>query len=62
MFKPHTMSNRNQTHRSNRWPNCSFSKEDFEEDSAEDSEVEKKDLVEGEDEVVNRSSDKPVGM
>ena len=49
------MSNINQTHCSNRWPNRIFSKEEFGEDSTEGLEVEE------EDEVVNQSSVALVG-
>ena len=55
------MFSSNLTHRSNKWPNCSFSKEESEEDSAEGSEVEEEDSTMGEDEVVNQSSAIPVG-
>ena len=41
--------------------NHSFSKEESEEDSAEDSEVEEEDSAMGEDEVVNQSSVIPMG-
>ena len=61
MFKLHTMSSSNQTHRSNKWPNCSFSKKESKEDFAEGSEVEEEDLVEEEDEVMNQSSVTHVG-
>ena len=61
MFKSHTMSINNQTHHNNRWPNRSFSKEEFEEDSAEGSEVKEEGLVEEEDKVVNQSSATPMG-
>ena len=50
MFKLRNMSNNNLTHRSNKWPNHSFNKEEFEEDSVEGSEVE----------VVNQSSATPM--
>ena len=61
MFKMHTMTSSSQTHCSNRWTKLSFSKEECEEDSAEDSEVEEEDSAMGEDEVVNYSSAIPVG-
>ena len=53
------MSSSNQTHRSSRWPNLSFNKEEFEEDSVEDSWDEEA-SVEGEDEVEKKSSDIPM--
>ena len=61
MFKPHNMFSSNLTHSSNKWPNYSFRKEDPEEDSVEDSEVEEEDSAMGEDEVMNQSSDILVG-
>ena len=47
------MFSSNLTHRNNQWTNCSFSKEEFEEDSTEDSEAKKENSIEEEDEVVN---------
>ena len=61
MFKTCNMFSSNLTHHNNKCPNCSFSKEECEEDSAEDSEVEEEDSAMGEDEVVNNSSAIPVG-
>ena len=46
---------------SNKWPNCSFSKEESEEDFAGGSKVEEEDFTAEEDEVVNPSSATPVG-
>ena len=60
MFKLCTMSSRNQTHRSSKWPSLSFSKEESEEDSVEDSEDKEEASVEEEDEVKNQSSAIPV--
>ena len=56
MFKPRTMSNNNQNPHSSSWPYLSFSKEESEEDSAEDSGDEEDASVEEEDEVENQSS------
>ena len=49
------MSNSNQTTRSSKWPSLSLSKEDSEEDFAEDSRDEEEALVEEEDEVESQS-------
>ena len=55
------MSSSNLTHHNNKWPNCSFSKEDYEEDSTEDSEVEEEDSAVREVEVMNQSRAIPMG-
>ena len=55
MFKPCNMFSSNLTHHNNKWPNHSFNKQEFEEDSVEGSEVEEQ------DEVVNQSSAIPMG-
>ena len=49
MFKPCNMFSNSLTHYSNKWPNCSFSKED----SLEDLEVKEEDSVVEEDKFMN---------
>ena len=55
------MSSSNLTHCNNKWPNGSFNKEEYEEDSMGGSKVEEEDSAMGEDAVVNQSSAIPVG-
>ena len=60
MFKLRTMSSSNQTPCSSSWPSLSFSKEEYEEDSTEDSGDEEEASVEEEDKIENQSSVIPV--